>query len=337
MNNKKLPSLSIVIVNKNGGAKLEQALKTIDSQDYPKELIEILLIDGGSTDSSKDLAAKYGANFINGGFSDNQEARRHVGIQNAKNEIIVSIDSDNYMPETNWLQKMVAPLMEDKEIFASQTLYYDYRKFDRYLSRYFSLFGVNDPVAFYLNKADRMAHYNQEWSLAGMAVDKKSYYKVTFDKEMPTVGCNGFLIRRDVINSVLTVPENFFHIDIIYDLVCSGHRNIAFVKTSIVHDTSDNLFHLLKKRFVYFAEHSVKLESKRRYKVFDPSLRTDKRNLLKFVFYSVTLVKPTYDAIKGFLKKPDLAWFAHPVVCLAFLGTYGYATFLKTTKSWSRA
>lgn len=321
--NKLFPTISIVIVNKNGGLKLEHALETIDSQSYPWSLIEILIIDGGSTDNSKELAKRYHTRFINGGFHGNQEARRFVGAKEAKNEIIAWIDSDNYLPNNDWLQQMVEPFMENKEIFASETLRYAYQKNGSAFNRYCSLFGINDPVAFYLGKADRLDYSNNNWVLAGKAVDKGSYFEVTFDQNLPTVGCNGFLIRRKILEKVLTEPESYFHIDVIFDLIMLGYNKIAFVKTDIIHDTSDSLSGLIKKRMDYYLNHSVKLAQKRRYQVFDSSKKRDKILLLLFVLYTLTIIKPLFDATKGFIKKPDMAWFLHPMVCFIFLYAYG--------------
>lgn len=320
-----LPTVSIIIVNKNGGSKLEHALEMINSQSYPKNLIEILIIDGGSTDNSEDIASKYHAKFINGGFSDNQEARRFVGAREAKNEIIVWIDSDNYMTTNKWLKEMVFPLVKDDEIFATETLRYSYQKTSSAFNRYCSLFGVNDPVAFYLGKADRLAYSYNGWALAGKAVDKGSYFEVTFSEDLPTVGCNGFLIRRKVLEKVLTKPESYFHTDVIFDLIKLGYHKIAFVKTDIIHDTSDNLRSLIKKRTSYFLNHSVKLVQKRRYQVFDVNNSKDRVLLFLFILYTLTVIKPLFDAMKGFLKKPDLAWFLHPLVCFMFLYAYGFS------------
>ena len=323
MTAEKLPSLSILIINKNGGHKLERCLREISNQDYSRDLIEVLIADGGSTDQSAKIAKKYRAVFFDGGYPDNQEARRYVAVKRAKNELIVWLDTDNYLSSKNWLRQMVMPIVEDKEIFASETWHYAYQKKDGAFNRYCSLFGINDPVALYLGKADRATYYQKNWQLLGRAKDCGEYFKVEFEEQLPTVGCNGFLIRRTVLNKVLSTPENYFHIDVIYDLVKLGYKHIAFVKNDIIHDTSDTLSNLVRKRVSYFSQHGVKQVAERRYKVFDPARGQDKVRLLLFIIYTVTLVKPLFDALRGFLKKPDFAWFLHPIICLLFLYAYG--------------
>jgi glycosyltransferase involved in cell wall biosynthesis len=331
----KLPSLSILIINKNGGTKLKHCLLEISRQDYPKDLIEILVADGGSTDKSAEIAKKYGARFFDGGYPENQEARRFVAVKEAKNEIIVWLDTDNYLPSNHWLKRMVQPLIDDSEIFATETWHYAYQKSDGAFNRYCSLFGVNDPVAFYLGKADRATYYQKSWQLLGSAEDKGDYFKVSFSDDLPTVGCNGFLIRRNILNKVLTSPDNYFHIDVIYDLILKGYNKIAFVKNDIIHDTSDRLANLVRKRTVYFSQHGVKQAVDRRYKVFDSSKRQDKIRLLLFLIYTVTIIKPLFDSFRGFIRKPDFAWFLHPVVCWLFLYAYGVVILKKASDKFS--
>jgi len=38
----------------------------------------------------------------------------------------------------------------------------------------------------------------------------------------------------------------------------------------------------------------------------------------------LTLIKPLYDSFRGFIRKPDIAWFLHPVLCLAIVFSYGF-------------
>lgn len=317
------PSISIIIINKNAGAKLEKSLREIEKQDFPREKMEILIIDGGSTDNSHEIAKKYRAKFIYGGYPDNQEARRFVGARMAKNEILVWIDSDNYMTNKKWLQQMLEPLNENEKIFAAETLRYAYRKKDTTFNRYCALFGINDPVAFYLGKADRLTYYDKKWTLKGEANDRGKYFDVELGEDLPTVGCNGFVIRRAVLEKVLTIPEDFFHIDVIYDLIKKGYNHMAFVKNEIVHETSDSLKNLVIKRISYFRSHALTMSTKRRYRVYDPNKRQDNIRLLLFIIFTLTLIKPLFDALRGFVKIKDWAWFLHPMVCILFLYAYG--------------
>ena len=60
----------------------------------------------------------------------------------------------------------------------------------------------------------------------------------------------------------------------------------------------------------------------RRYKIFDPAKKQDILHLIKFIIYTITVVKPIFDSLRGFVKKKDYAWFLHPVVCWCMLVIY---------------
>ena len=53
-------------------------------------------------------------------------------------------------------------------------------------------------------------------------------------------------------------------------------------------------------------------------------MRGDELGVLKYVFFSLTFIKPTWDAIKGYRQIPDVAWFLNPFICFATTIIYGY-------------
>ena len=54
---KDLPSVSILIPTLNTDAVLSDCLKSVVTQNYPKEKLEIIIADGGSTDNTLDVVA----------------------------------------------------------------------------------------------------------------------------------------------------------------------------------------------------------------------------------------------------------------------------------------
>jgi glycosyltransferase involved in cell wall biosynthesis len=91
------PLLTVFINVYNYGRFIEQALDSVLSQDFPKEQMQVLVVDDGSTDDTPERVRKY-ANCIeyirkeNGG----QASAFNVGFQHAKGEIVVLLDADDY-------------------------------------------------------------------------------------------------------------------------------------------------------------------------------------------------------------------------------------------------
>lgn len=324
-NNKILPTLSIMVVTFNNVNSLPECLQAISEQTYPKELIEYINVDGGSNDGTKDLMKKYNFNIINSPIA-NAEAQRSIALQNAKNEILVVIDADNYLPHENWLIQMVKPFQEDNEIVYSQTQRFTYRKKDSLFNRYCALFGINDPVVYYIGRPDRQDWFRKKWKLGKPINEKENYYTATFNEDnLPTVGCNGVLVKRKVLlNHSENDMENYLHMDVYVDLVRKNFNKFAIVKNDVIHATAYTLKNLVKKR-TNFLTYYFGQKVNRRYIIYDPKKLKDNLKMLKFIVYTTTIIKPLFDSFRGYLKIPDKAWFIHPIACWAFLYAYGAA------------
>ncbi|MFH1888551.1 MAG: glycosyltransferase [Candidatus Omnitrophota bacterium] len=319
-----LPAISIIIPTLNSERTLRECLNSIREQAYPQGELEIIIIDGGSLDSTLEIAQSLGATVIKEpGRKDNPEARKAIGLSKASNKFVAFIDSDNILPHKDWLKAMVEPLVNNDRIVGSQPLRYQYDKKMTLLNRYFALFGVNDPIAYYFNKRDRLSWAEDGWRMMGEARDRGGYYSVRFTKDMlPTLGANGFLARKDILLKAKVAPDEFFHIDVNYDLVSQGYDEYAIIKDTIIHLSADNFFSFLKKRMEFMRRYHQRDYGLRRYRLYEPK---DKYKLIVFILFSLTFVKPLYDSVRGFIKIPDIAWFLHPIMCFSIVAVYGWA------------
>lgn len=336
LNTKNLPSLSVVIVAKNCQEMLRKCLNAINRQDYPAEKIEVLVLDGGSTDNTCGVAEELGAIAIDGGYSDNPEARRHVGVLKAKHDIIVVIDTDNILPYESWLKDMARPLADDSEIVGCFTKWYGYDQNTAGLDQYYALVGGNDTVAFYLGKNDRVPYLLDK--LPGGArhvVDRGGYEVVEFEADrLPVVGSNGFFVRRDALIALnYQDPNEYLHIDVNVDIIQKlGRKRYAIVKTTMVHLTGETLQKNVNKRINYMKTHFVGLSEIRRYKVFDSSKKRDVFRLLLTVLFTFTFVEPLIRAIQGYIRTGNRYWFYHPVVAFVMSGAYAVSFIRKVIK-----
>lgn len=317
-----MKSISVIMATLNSMPMIKKCLQSIRSQNYNQKKIEIIAADGGSTDGTQDLIKKYDGKFIPEN-TGSPEAAKGVALKKAKNEIIFQVDEDNILPDKNWLAKMVKCFDLEPDIVGCYPWRYTHRRQDKPLNRYFSLFGANDPVAWFMGKADRQSYLppKDKYQLAGKAIDKGNYFLVEFTpKNLPTVGANGFLIKRELLKKAKTDPEFFYHIDINMDLVKQGHNKYAVVKNDIIHISGERFFKYFKKRYRYWNELYHQDKSKRRYTICkfpDNTLKIGAYSL-----YSFKLFLPTITAFKGFMSLRDPAWFLHPFVCMGIFWIY---------------
>jgi len=320
------PPISVVIPTLNSSRTLEECLSSLRGQDYDQGAVEVLIVDGGSTDTTPELARKYNCRFIEGGYRDNQEARKGVGLFKSRHNLVLYIDSDNYLPNVDWIKQMVRPFLDHPEVIASQTWRYGIKEGFNPLNRYCALIGANDPLPFYLGKSEKISHFSDEWLRTPILKDEGDYFLVEFTPEnLPTVGANGFVVKRDILLTSRSSPDEFYHIDVISDLVADGRNPFAMVRNEIYHDTSSKLSTLALRRMRYFMEHSPS-RSARRYFVFDIRQKKDVIGLLRFMIHSATVVPALVFAWQGYRRKRDWVWFLHPIVCLNFLIAYTVAS-----------
>lgn len=119
--------ISIIVPVYNASNYLEVCIESILKQKYKN--IELLLIDDGSTDNSKEICLEYSNNDKrvnyyykkNGGVS----SARNYGIKKSKGEFIFFIDADDWLEE-NSLEELInnkkgLPSLKHKAIFNNKT------------------------------------------------------------------------------------------------------------------------------------------------------------------------------------------------------------------------
>lgn len=109
--NRQSPWVSVVVPNWNGAAWLGQCLDSLRSQRYPN--YEVLVVDNGSTDESRQIASKAGrwVQWIalpeNLGFAGGV----NVGLTYCRGELVALLNNDA-TADPDWLLQLVAGLNE---------------------------------------------------------------------------------------------------------------------------------------------------------------------------------------------------------------------------------
>lgn len=106
---------SIIMPTYNSQNTIEKALHSIRMQDFPQELIEILVIDGGSTDETLNIAQKFDAHILKNEKKFPEYAKQ-IGIQNARGKYIVYQDSDEELITVSQLSNRLKMFQNNPEV-----------------------------------------------------------------------------------------------------------------------------------------------------------------------------------------------------------------------------
>ncbi|MEM3886344.1 MAG: glycosyltransferase [Candidatus Methanomethylicia archaeon] len=205
------PTVSFVIPTINNARVIKKCLSSIRSQQYPD--IEIIIVDGGSTDKTLLIAEKFADKIllVKGPLG----MARNIGAKHAKGEILGIFDSDIYLPHTNWLKRAIATLLSRPNIAI--------------------LWPINKPP----KGASRIAKaYFALWK-----------YRLT-TSEKPIPGGNILVTRRAYdevggINQRLHFGEDY---DLVIKILKLGYKYIIY-SDPIIHDTMHNLREFTRKQF----------------------------------------------------------------------------------------
>ncbi|MCB0193220.1 MAG: glycosyltransferase [Anaerolineae bacterium] len=110
-----MPKVSIITPNYNHAQYVGDAIRSVLAQDYQN--FEMLIIDDGSTDNSREVVAQFTDDRIKYIWQENKglSAARNTGINIAKGELIGLLDADDIY-ETDFLSTLVSILTTNPEL-----------------------------------------------------------------------------------------------------------------------------------------------------------------------------------------------------------------------------
>ena len=109
-----LPKVSIMIATYNSEKLLKKTLEAITRQTYPKDRMEILIVDGGSEDTTVKIAQEYGCRVLFNSKTEPVNAKL-IGAKNATGKYLVTIDHDEVIENKYSIENKVKALMKHPE------------------------------------------------------------------------------------------------------------------------------------------------------------------------------------------------------------------------------
>ncbi len=151
------PPVTVIIPAKDRAEELKGCLESVFTQEYPADMIEVIVIDDGSRDETAGVARSFPCKLLSLEKSRGQSFCRNLGAGAGKGEILAFLDSDCIAAKT-WLRDLV-PLFQWGRVGAVGGRvdgYFEESGLDRYESAFSSLsmgkhmiYGANDESLVY--------------------------------------------------------------------------------------------------------------------------------------------------------------------------------------------
>jgi len=100
------PELSIIVPTYNEKENICNILKALNNQTAARKDYEIVIVDGGSKDGTRDLAKKYGADRVIMQKGEGIAGAKNDGADIAKGKILATMDAD-VIPAKTWIETLL--------------------------------------------------------------------------------------------------------------------------------------------------------------------------------------------------------------------------------------
>jgi glycosyltransferase involved in cell wall biosynthesis len=315
------PYFTVVIPSLNASGTVERTLRSIRGQEFDQDDVEVLLVDGGSTDDTREIAARYGCRVVENPRVQ-QEYAKHVGLLEARGHVALYIDADECLANPGALART-------RRVFDEHPSYRfvmsgGYRKPEgaSAINDYINMFS--DPFAYFMTGVGGQEDLFRDcWKRRYETIEDNDLFtgfRIGARDILPTVDlCAGNAIDADYaktelageIEDPMVIPRMFY-------FLMDRTKRVAMLKDDpIVHYSADRLRTYVKKLGwrvkvnVHYREMPGTGFSNR--EVYQGGIARFKKYL--FVPYGLTVVAPLAQAIRVWRRTGRAIALIHPALC----------------------
>jgi len=248
-----LPLVSIIITHYNRESYLPLLLQSIINSDYPKNRVEIIVIDLGSKDIEKvskiieNHKQKYSdiAIYLYKFDHAYPSQGRNLGIDKASGKYMFFVDDDNFI-HRNTVRELVSFMESNHRVGMSGPIIYNYREHNQIDYSYMSM---------------------DYWTTITRSI-KKIFFNGRIPYETYCIP-NSYMIRKEVLSKIGKFDDKFFPIHYEEGDLCERIRAIGYYiciipKAIIYHDSKKDplrnnyrrYYFTIRNRYIYHRKYS---------------------------------------------------------------------------------
>jgi len=318
---KTVPTLTIIIATYNSEKTLQKVLVSIHRQTYPLSKMEILIIDGGSTDATRNIAKSYMCRII-----DNPKMlpswAKFLGYKASRGVYAMFLDSDEVIESSRSIERKIRVLQNNSSVHAVTGSGYISPKQYPFFNSYINEFG--DPFSFFIYRLSKDNRFFVDAMIKKYPTVHNDPDHVVFNFsdsidlpifELAAMGSMVDLVYlKTHFPEILKNPGLIWHI---FNLLVSKKTHIAIIKHDpLMHfsaETPGKYFGKITSRII----RNVFTEAKEGFKGRDEfSMGMNRYKKFLFIPYSLSILMPCIDSAYLSLTRHDIRYFVHIPLCL---------------------
>lgn len=329
--------VSVIIATFNSERTLPLVLSSIRKQTYPQKYIEVLIIDGGSTDTTIQIAKKFYCRIIHNSKVEPLYAK-YLGYIHAKGKYIVYVDHDEVIMDMDSVKDKVKILQQNPDIKVVIASGYRSPKGYNIINRYINEFG--DPFSYFIYRLSKNPDFFLSTMKARYTVvkDTKKFtvINIASSSEIPLIELttaasiiDGTFIRK----TFPQVKEKYHLIPHLLHLLRSIYPHIAILKNDVLLHYSSDDFREYTQKILWRVNNNIFYTDSIGASGFTgrEDYETPLFRLKKYLFvpYACSLVFPCLDAAYLMITRKDLSYVVHVPLTIMTATFILYLLFLK--------
>jgi len=303
--------ISVVMPTYNSEKTIALALQSIKDQAFPQDQIEILVIDGGSTDATRQIAKKFECKILDN-LKVQPEFAKHIGITQAKGKYCVFLDSDEQLLNKKSFQ-IKFDLLESN-LGVKNVLIGGLKNPKGYpfINEYASRFG--DPFSYFMYGVDAGDFIESLKHRFKSKIETKEYIIYNVKNEItPICDGGGHFFDLDYLKTIIDISKQKI-VSVIFDSMVNRTKKFAIVRNDYIEHYSNtglsSYLHKVDWRIINNIQNSNDgiVGFSERQKIL---LNKFNKKKYIYIFYTLTLIALMLDTLFIIVKKKNLNFYMH--------------------------
>lgn len=306
---------SIVMATYNSEKTIDKALASIRKQKFAQEEIEVIVVDGGSTDSTRKIAYKYNAIVLDNPYRLPEPAKM-IGLKYASGKYLCIMDSDEEIANDTFFMKRKLVLEKYKEL---KCLIMGLATPKKSNPCCYYINSVGDPFSCFVYKTYRGSQIELIKRKSVYDKEANCYIAKYSKSEIRPIGDSCTVMDLEYIRTHYgdkldnTTTATLFDY-LVQDTGCLGHVE----NDNHIHHTEASFNTFLKKIKFRIINNIFDVEGSGYSNKAKTSKSLKNRKYL-FPIYTVSIIFPLIDGLRMFAKYRHWIFLLHPIFCIYVL------------------